>query len=351
MKRIGYLYEKVISIDNIELAIIKASKGKNKRKAVNKILDNIDYYVKKINNMLKNKTYIPSPYIEKTIKERLKERIIYKPRFYPDQCIHWALMLQLEKILMNKMYYWNCASIKGRGLNHAFKYIKRILKVDNKNTKYCLKLDVKKFYPSIDKNILKNKFRKIIKDKDLLWLIDKIIDSNEKGLPIGNYTSQWFANFYLTDLDNYIKQESKVKYYTRYMDDMILFSSNKKELHKIKLKIENYLNKNLNLKLKENWQLFKTDSRPLDFLGYRFNRKNKQVYITLRKNNFLRFKRRINKISKKTELTFHDSCAIISIWGWVSKSNGYNYMKKYIIVPISKCKEVIRNETRKQFKT
>lgn len=351
MKRIGYLYEKVISIDNIELAIIKASKGKTKRKAVNKILDNLDYYVKKINNMLKNKTYIPSPYIEKTIKERLKERIIYKPRFYPDQCIHWALMLQLEKILMNKMYYWNCASIKERGLNHAFKYIKRILKADNKNTKYCLKLDVKKFYPSIDKNILKNKFRKIIKDKDLLWLIDKIIDSNEKGLPIGNYTSQWFANFYLTNLDNYIKQELKVKYYTRYMDDMILFSSNKKELHKIKLKIENYLNKNLNLRLKENWQLFKTDSRPLDFLGYRFNRKNKQVYITLRKNNFLRFKRRINKISKKTELTFHDSCAIISIWGWVSKSNGYNYIKKYIIVPISKCKEVIRNETRKQLKT
>ena len=111
-------------------------------------------------------------------------------------------------------------------------------------------------------------------------------------------------NFYLTDLDNYIKQELKVKYYTRYMDDMILFSSNKKELHKIKLKIENYLNKNLNLKLKENWQLFKTDSRPLDFLGYRFNRKNKQVYITLRKNNFLRFKRRINKISKKNRVNF-----------------------------------------------
>ena len=112
------------------------------------------------------------------------ERIIYKPRFYPDQVVHWALMLQLEDILMKGMYYYNCASIKGRGLLHATKYIEKIIVQDRKNTKYCLKLDIKKFYPSVDKEILKRKFRRKIKERETLDLIDKIIDSSDIGLPI-----------------------------------------------------------------------------------------------------------------------------------------------------------------------
>ena len=90
----------------------------------------------------------------------------------------------------------------------------------------------------------------------------------------GNYTSQWFANFYLQDLDHYIKEDLKIPYYIRYMDDMVLFHRNKKELHKARVKIEEFL-KNEDLKLKENWQLFKTDSRPIDFLGYKFFLKGK----------------------------------------------------------------------------
>ena len=148
---------------------------------------------------------------------------------------------------------------------NATKYIEKILVRDRKNTKYCLKLDVKKFYPSIDKEILKRKFRRKIKERETLELIDKIIDSSEEGLPIGNFTSQWFANFYLQDLDHYIKEQLKAPYYIRYMDDMIIFHRNKKELHKVKDKIEEYLNKE-HLKLKENWQLFKSNSRPIDFL-------------------------------------------------------------------------------------
>lgn len=125
-------------------------------------------------------------------------------------------------------------------------------------------------------------------------MIDLIIDSSKNGLPIGNYTSQWFANFYLQDLDHYIKEDLHIKYYIRYMDDIVLFHRNKKELHKIKEKIEAFLEKE-DLKLKENWQLFKTDSRPLDFLGYRFYR----GYTTLRRGNCLRIRRRIKKSIKK----------------------------------------------------
>lgn len=133
-----------------------------------------------------NNQYVPSPYQEKKIQDgvRKKERIIYKPRFFPDQIVHWCLMQQIEEILKKGMYYYCCASVKNRGILYGAKYIKKILVDDRKNTKYCLKLDIKKFYPSIDKDTLKKKFRKKIKCRDTLNLIDIIIDSSDKGLPI-----------------------------------------------------------------------------------------------------------------------------------------------------------------------
>lgn len=267
MKRVGNLYEKIVDKNNIQKAILNASKRKRNRRNVKNVIENIVTATDNIYEMLKNNKFIPSPYQKVKIMDgvRKKERIIYKPAFYPDQCVHWALMLQLEDILMKGMYYYNCASIKGRGLLHATKYIEKILVRDRKNTKYCLKLDIKKFYPSIDKEILKRKFRRKLKDRDTLDLIDKIIDSSEEGLPIGNFTSQWFANFFLEEYDHFVKEKLKVPYYIRYMDDMLLFHRNKKELRKAKIEIELYLKKE-NLQLKENWQLFKTDSRPVDFL-------------------------------------------------------------------------------------
>ncbi len=123
----------------------------------------------------------------------------------------------------------------------------------------------------------------------------------------GNYTSQWLANYYLQDLDHFIKEQLKVKYYIRYMDDMVLFHRNKRELHRIKKYIEIYLKKE-KLQLKDNWQLFKVDSRPLDFLGFKFYR----GYTTLRRGNFLRIKRRVKKIIKKGYIRTTDAQAIIS---------------------------------------
>ena len=169
-----------------------------------------------------------------------------------------------------------------------------------------------------------------------------------KDYLFGNFTSQWFANFNLQDLDHYIKEQLKVKYYIRYMDDMVLFHRNKKELHKIRIKIEEFLKKE-DLKLKGNWQLFKTESRPLDFLGYRFYR----GYTTLRRSNFLRIRRRLKKISKKKELDVKDAAAVISYRGYLKHANSYNYQQKYVrnTVPIKKCKEVIKNASRKYNKT
>lgn len=350
MKRVGNIYQNIIDKNNIRNAILNASKRKRNRRNVRYVLNNIEVAVDNIYNLLKTNSFIPSPYEKVKIMDgvRKKERIIFKPRFFPDQVVHWALMLQIESILMKGMYYYNCASIKNRGLLHATKYIEKIIVRDRKNTKYCLKLDIKKFYPNINKEILKRKFRKKIKDGEVLDLIDKIINSSEEGLPIGNFTSQWFANFFLQDFDHFVKEKLKVPYYIRYMDDMLLFHRNKKELRKIKNEIEEYLKKE-DLTLKGNWQLFRTDSRPIDFLGYRFYR----GYTTLRRSNFLRIKRRVKKAFKKGKLTIKDSQAILSYTGWIKHSNSYKVRKKYIekYISVKNCKEVVRNESRKQYKT
>lgn len=189
MKRIGNLYEKITDKNNIRKAILNAAKRKRKRKNVQYVINNITKATDEVYEILKNETFNPSPYEKMKIMDgvRKKERIIYKPRFYPDQVVHWALMLQLEEILMKGMYYYNCASIKGRGLLHATKYIEKIIVRDRKNTKYCLKLDIKKFYPSVDKEILKRKFRRKIKERKTLDLIDKIVDSSDVGLPIRKF--------------------------------------------------------------------------------------------------------------------------------------------------------------------
>lgn len=349
MKRKGNIYKNIIELSNIENAIYKAGKGKNQRKSVQKVLDSPTYYAMQIQKILTEKKYIPSKYAEIKIYDgtNKKERLISKAPFYPDQIIHWALLLQIEAIIMRGMYEFCCASIKGRGIMRGMRQIKKILVQDRKYTKYCLKLDIKNFYPSIDKLRLKNKFHKIIKDKETLHLINLIIDSSSEGVPVGNYTSQWFANFYLQDLDHFIKEQLKVKYYVRYMDDMILFSNNKKELRKVKIEIENFL-KNEKLTIKKNWQLFKTESRPLDFLGYRSYR----GYTTLRRSNFLRIKRRAKKMAKKDHITYHDATAMLSYSGWLKHCNSYNYQQKYIkpYVNYKLCKEVIRNENKKNRK-
>lgn len=339
LKRTGYIYDKICNINNIVVAIMKASLGKRKQKRVKRILDNIKFYAEKIQNMLLNKKYSPSPYIIKTIQDSSsgKIRTIYKPRFYPDQIIHWALMLQLQPIMMKGMYEYNCGSVPGRGTSLGQKTLRKWLNNDQRNTKYCLKMDISKFYPSIDNDVLKQMFRRQIKDQDCLWLIDAIIDSS-KGLPIGNYTSQWFANFFLQGLDHFIKEKLGVKYYIRYVDDLVLLGSNKKKLHKARKHISEYL-QTIGLTLKSDWQVFKVNDRAIDFLGFRFFR-NKTI---LRKRNALRIKRRMKKISKKNYLNYKDACAVISYWGWIKRSDSYNFYNKHMkpIVTVGRAKRVV----------
>jgi len=332
MKRTGNIYEKICDVENIKTAILKASLGKRNKKFVKKILGSLDYYAGEIKKMLVDKSYIPSPYTIKVIQDGAskKERTIYKPRFYPDQIIHWSLMLQLLPTIMHGMYDYTCGSVPGRGTSYGQKVLRKWLDNDCRGTKYCLKMDISKFYPSVDVGILKGMFRTKIKDQDCLWLIDAILDSNQDGLPIGNYTSQWFSNFFLQGLDHHIKELLKVKYYIRYVDDLVLLGSNKKVLHKVKLAIDKYL-QSIHLTMKQDWQVFLINTRAIDFLGFRFFR-DKTI---LRKRIALRIRRRITKISRKSELNYLDACAVVSYWGWIKRSDSYNFYNKYVEPKVS----------------
>lgn len=336
MKRYGYIYEKIYSYENLELAIKCATRYKNKKKKnVRRLLDHKDYYIRKLQKMLYTGTYKLSENFTFTIRQKNgKEREITAPRLFPDQIIHWAVMNVLKPYFMKIMYPFNIGSIPKRGGIMGKKYIERVYKRDKK-IRYILKLDIKKFYPSISHDKLKELLRTKFKDKRLLTLLDKIIDNGGKGLPIGYYTSQWLANFYLTSLDHYIKEKLQIKYYVRYVDDMVLIDTNKRKLHKAKRLLDSYLldNKYI-IHIKDNWQLWKIDSRPLDFLGYRFTRDR----ILLRKKIYYNIVSGVEKIRHKGYCTFHRALSLSSLLGWLKhiKLIGRTLYEYYIKRTIAK---------------
>jgi retron-type reverse transcriptase len=230
MKRIGNIFNDVCSIDNLELADIKARKGKQNTKGVLLHDDEKDLNILKLHESLINKTFTTSDY-QKFILFDKKERLISSLPYYPDRIVHHAIMNKLEPMFTSVFTSNTYSCIKGRGIHGAANALKKALQ-DVTNTTFCLKLDIKQFYPSIDHNVLKQLLRRKIKDNDLLWLLDDIIDSSE-GVPIGNYLSQYFANFYLTYFDHWLKEVKKVKYCFRYADDIVILSGDKQYLHSL----------------------------------------------------------------------------------------------------------------------
>ncbi|MGN0706561.1 MAG: reverse transcriptase domain-containing protein [Faecalibacterium sp.] len=349
-KRVGNLYPLIYDIDNLREAIRMAAKGKKRRKNVQNILKNVDHYASELQRILINRSYVPSPYRVKEMYDGIqrKKRTIAEPKFFPDQCIHHALIQVLEKVLMRGMYEFSCGSIPGRGTHRAKKYIEKWIRKDPKHTKYVLKMDVRKFYPSISHDVLKARFRRIIKDQKTLWLIDSIVDSYSPGVPIGNYTSQWFCNFMLQDLDHFIKEQLHVEHMVRYVDDMICFSSSKRRLHKARIAIEEKLH-DMRLEMKDNWQVFPIKNRFLDFLGFKFYRDK----TTIRKSICLRIRRKAKKISRMDKVSPTNAQAMVSYLGWIKHSDSRHFWNVYVRphIRLNRLKEVIRNESRKQYQT
>lgn len=344
LKRYGYIYERICDKNNIRQAIQKAAKGKRYRKDVKMVLSDVEHYVELLHEMLTTETYTFSDYRTGTVREGAaqKERQIFKPDFYPDQILHWAMMLQMSPILKKGMCEFACGSIPGRGVHYGKRFVRKWINTDYKNTKYYLKMDVSKFYPSVDQQLLTAKLRKKIKDEKVMRMVSAIL-SKGSGLPIGILASQWFANFYLQDLDHFIKQDLGAVHYVRYMDDMIIFGRNKRELHRMRKAIAAYLEAE-KLKLKSNWQVYRLDKEALDFMGFRFFR-DKTI---LRKSIMLRITRKVRQVHKKPRIRNHDAAGVISYLGWIKHSDSHMLFERWIrpYLNIKKLKNIIRKESK-----
>lgn len=326
MKRYNNLYSKIHDMENIKLAHKNAKKGKAHYSEVKMVDADPDRYFKRIHEMLRNKTFKNSEYKMFIKVDKGKKREIFKLPYFPDRIIHHCIMNILEPIWIKTLISDTYSSLKNRGIHKGVKRIKAALK-DRENTRYCLKMDVKKFYPSIDHVILKQIIRRKIKDKELLWILDKIIDSAD-GVPIGNYLSQYFGNLYLSGLDHWAKEQKQCRYYFRYCDDIVILHANKKHLFELRKEISEYLKTKLCVRLKENWQVFPVDVRGIDFLGYRFF----HDYTLLRKSTAIRFKKRIKNIKEKhSGLTpINILSGVMSYWGWMKHANCYRLQNKYV---------------------
>ena len=340
MKSYNHLMERFLSDDNYRLAVRNATihKGGKKRK-YRKERYYRDHVEEKKEEILDYAAHFHNQkHKPKLIYDgiRRKQRFIIVPTM-PEQIVHHMIVNVLKPIFLRPMYEHSYGSIPGRGAHSAKARIEKWIRNDAENTKYCMKLDIKKYFDSIPHDILKAKFARLIHDDAFLSVLNELIEASgtDKGIPIGFYTSQWIANWYLTELDHYIKEELHATYSVRYMDDMVIFGSSKAELHEMRKKIEAYLNQRLGLRLKENWQIFLLDTvtedgkhigRDLDFMGFRFFRDR----TLLRKSIMLKATRKARRICRKGHTTVHDSRQMLSYLGWLACTNTYGMYKKRI---------------------
>lgn len=322
MKRIGNLYDRICTFENLYEADEKARKGKLRTYGVRVHDKNRTENLMKLRDELQAGTFKTSPYSTFTIYEP-KEREIFRLPYYPDRIVHHAVMNVLEPIWVSTFTADTYSCIKERGIHAAAKKVRRILREDPEGTTYCLKIDVKKFYPSIDHDTLKRILRRKLKDARLLKLLDEIVDSAQ-GVPIGNYLSQYFANLYLTYFDHWIKETKRVKYYFRYADDIVILASDKSYLHRLLTEIQLQMG-DLKLEVKRNWQVFPVDSRGIDFLGYVFFHTHTRMRKSIKQNMF----RKVGRLRKRPDVTEEEiKQAVASWWGWAKYCDSRNLINK-----------------------
>ena len=321
------LFQAVYDLDNLRLAHKNASKNKRWYKEVEMVNKDPDKYLKRIRFMLRSQTYHNSKYEIFERQEHDKVRTIYKLPYYPDRIIQWALLQVIAPILENTFIKDTYSAIPGRGPIQCMLNVANAIHNDPEGTMYCLKIDIHHFYQSINHDILKEKYLNLFKDYELLWLIYEIIDSVSEceGIPIGNYTSQYSGNLYLSEFDHWIKEVKHIKYYYRYMDDMVFLADDKDTLHDLLNDIIQRLNTKEKLSIKDNYQIFITNERGLDYVGYVIF----SDFILIRNRMRDSFIGLCKALIKKDELSDHDISSLFSYIGFLQHSDSYNLQMKY----------------------
>lgn len=329
MKRVRELFEKIISDDNLRLAIDEVNKShhwkaKHKPNACTAWVEiTKEERIKQLREIIVNGFEQKPPRITQRYDAAAqKTRTISEPIQWPDQYVHHALIQVLQPVMMRSMDKYCCGSIKGRGSHYAKKCIEVWMR-DEESTRWELCGDIYHFYDSLSPEVVMNRMKQLIKDRRTLDLIWRII---KDGVKIGAYPSQWFANTTLQPLDNLIRQSGLCAYYVRYMDNLTIFGSNKRKLRKLKILVEKWLN-NKDLKLKHDWQIFPVNKRKPDAVGYRYGR----GYTIPRKHNLIRMKRALGRYRKKRKKGYVPkkmAQSILSRLGQLKHCNNCNIYKK-----------------------
>lgn len=328
MKRIGNLFERIVNIDNLRLAAQNASSKKKHYSEVVEFFKDPEPLLLKLRESLLNGTYRTSRYVEFERMEGSKVRRIYKLPFYPDRIVHWAILQIIEPVFLKSFIQTTYSAIPGRGTHKALDKVKKDI-IQNPQNKYFVKLDIRKYYASINHDILKRLLARKFKDKRLLNILYEIIDSlpPDKGVPIGNYLSQYFGNFYLSYLDHYIKHTLRIKQYYRYMDDLVVVSDTPRRIRQITKRIILFIEKVLRLFVKNIWRV-QSLAGGLDFVGFRIFHNG---VILIRKSIKDRILERIRIIHKyKERISRHLYMSFNSFMGWIKYSFAEGFIEKYI---------------------
>lgn len=308
MKRYGNLWHQITDFENLLQASRQAQRGKRFRDNVLNFNYNLEQELAQLKTELETKTYQPGAYKTFEIVEPKRRMISAAP--YRDRVVHHALCNIIVPIFERTFINDSYANRVGFGTHRALKEFTQLAR----SSRYILQCDIRKYFPSIDHEILKTLLRRKLKCQETLWLLDTIIDnSNEqesildyfpndnlltplqrrKGLPIGNLASQFFANVYLNGFDHFVKEQLKVGKYVRYVDDFALFSDNWDFLTKVRIAIEDYLAE-LRLKIHPvKSQLFET-RKGATFLGFRILPDR----IRVRTENLRRARRRLRQMQR-----------------------------------------------------
>ncbi|KKR03899.1 MAG: RNA-directed DNA polymerase (Reverse transcriptase) [Parcubacteria group bacterium GW2011_GWF2_39_13b] len=278
MKIYKNIFDKIISPENLFLAWGNFKIGKQKKKDVQRFEWELEKNIFRLHRGLRGRSYRHSGYKSFYVRDP-KQRHIHKAEVR-DRILHHAVFSVLNPIFEPTFisHSFSCRIDKG-----AHKGVLAVEKMIRKETQnyfrpcYILKCDIRKFFATVNHEILVNILKQRIKDKKAIWLIREIVDSfsseqsdifTARGLPIGNLTSQLFANIYLNELDQFIKNELRIKYYARYTDDFVIIGDAKKELESILLKVSSFLKNNLLLELHPKKIVINKYSQGVDFLGY-----------------------------------------------------------------------------------
>lgn len=348
MKRFSGLFEQITEYENLWKAYLNARKGKRYRGEVLEFTNNLEENLRLIQQDLRSKAYQIGEYREFYLHEPKKRLIVALP--FRDRVIQWAIYLILEPLLDKQFIKDSYACRSGKGVQKAadrVQYWQRQL--DRSCEKpYYLKMDIAKFFYRIDQKVILKILERKIKDKELLWLLEIIIRSENTpfgvplddhefeqeriegiGIPIGNLSSQLMANLYMNEVDQYVKHEMKVRHYIRYMDDMLILHEDKKELHRILEEIELFLTYELKLVLNN-----KTVIRPIqegtEYVGMRIWPTHRKLSKPTVKKMKVRLKY-IQKAFARGEIDAEKARSVLASYvGLMKHANCHNLKKKIL---------------------